>query len=346
MRIKPRRRTGGRLIALLACFAALAALVVPAAPVDAQGQGFGQGNWRVVFYYQAETVLAGEDVYYTGHGSMFLNVAGTEASGEWNLSLDTVVLSVGAPAHADAVGTIEGPSTRPVLPLDQVTVTEPTIGMTLTFTAEELPPSGIGELLVTGSGCNALTGKWLIPFQDTVLEGEFIAEPLGASEPSPQADLRDEGLALIENARNGVIDSSALAAFVARAEAEAGVATTRRGDCTGETARMYGTSALLLLDAVLKASGYALDGADDDTFVQLYRVALRSGLFDFNPSARITWEFELLQRLADAINDDEPRVWRYWLPVAREFGEVEAEAVLEKNICLETHRADPFYCED
>ena len=343
MRIKPRRRTGGRLIALLACFAALAALVVPAAPVDAQGQGFGQGNWRVVFYYQAETVLAGEDVYYTGHGSMFLNVAGTEASGEWNLSLDTVVLSVGAPAHADAVGTIEGPSTRPVLPLDQVTVTEPTIGMTLTFTAEELPPSGIGELLVTGSGCNALTGKWLIPFQDTVLEGEFIAEPLGASEPSPQADLRDEGLALIENARNGVIDSSALAAFVARAEAEAGVATTRRGDCTGETARMYGTSALLLLDAVLKASGYALDGADDDTFVELYVLAVRSGYLETYPEIRSVWELELLSRLSQVMADGTLDDWKYWLPIAELLGEERAAAILHELICEEERS---FACGD
>ncbi len=319
----------------MVCFAALAAFVVPREAAEAQDMRFGEGDWRVVFYYQAETELGGQAVLYSGHGSMLMNVLGSEASGAWNLSLDTLVLSVGAPAHADAFGTIEGPRSKPLLPLDQVTVTEPSIGMTLTFTADELPTSGIGELQVTGSGCNALTGKWIIPFQDNVLEGEFIAEPLGAGEPSPQADLRDDGLTLIENARNGVIDPEALRAFIARAEADAGVATFRRGDCTGDTARMYGTSALLLLDAVLKASGYALEGTDDELFVDLYVLAVRSGFLEVYPEVRNVWELQLLSRLSRIMADGTVDDWKFWLPVATMLGEERAATILQELICEE-----------
>lgn len=335
----PRTRVGRNVFALFVCFAALAALVVPQEPADAQDLGFGEGAWRVVFFYQAETELGGEIVLYSGHGSMFLDVRGSEASGEWNLSLDTLVLSVGAAAHANANGAIEGPRTRPLLPLDQVTVTEPSIGMTMTFTAAELPTSGIGELQVTGSGCNALTGKWLIPFQDNELKGEFIAEPLGEGEPSPQADLRDDGLTLIENARNGEIDPAALAAFIARAEADAGVATFRRGDCTGTTARMYGTSSLLLLDAVLKASGYSLEDADDDSFVSLYRLAVRSGFLEVYPEVRNIWELQLLSRLSRVIADGTLDDWKYWLPVAAMLGEDRAAQILQGLICEEEDRS-------
>lgn len=317
------------------CFAALAALVVPQQPADAQDMRFGQGNWRVLFFYQDETELAGELVSYSGHGSMFLNVVGSEASGEWNLSLDSTILDVGAPTHADAVGTIEGPRSRPVLPLEHVTVTEPSIGMTISFTADELPTSGIGELVVAGGGCNALTGDWLIPFQDNILEGNFIAEPLGSAEPSAQADLRDDGLTLIEDAKSGVIDPGALAAFVAAAEEQANRGTARRDDCEGATARMYGTAATLLLDAVLKASAYALEDADRETFVDLYLVAVRSGFLEVYPGVRDVWELQLLSRLSRVMADGTLDDWKFWLPVAAMLGEDRAAATLQQLICDE-----------
>ncbi|MEZ5340240.1 MAG: hypothetical protein R2706_01985, partial [Acidimicrobiales bacterium] len=80
------------LLPLLLSLAGFATLLVPMSAAQAQDQRFEQGDWRVLFFYQAETELDDEQVWYSGHGSMFLNVLGSEASGEWNLSLDSLVL--------------------------------------------------------------------------------------------------------------------------------------------------------------------------------------------------------------------------------------------------------------
>lgn len=326
---------------------AVVLLGLPAAsPAPAQEGELADGNWRGSLSYTGNAELGGVGVHYDAHGSFVMNVASGRASGEWNLQVTSAIQGTTGVATATAIGTIDGSSISQELVFDRMTVVDPAFGITIEMSADELPVSGGGSLLVLNDSCNTISGSWTIPFNDSSLFGEFIAEPLVPGSASTQADLQEEGLRLIQQAADGVISPGELSSFIARAEAQAAGTTFRREGCDAETAYRFSNAATTLLDAVLVQSGFALDDADDSTFVALYRVGLRSGLFDFNPSARITWEFQLLQRLADAINSEEPSEWRFWLPVAREFGEPEAEAALEKNLCLDLHRADPFVCED
>lgn len=321
------------LIAALLLVALLIAATVP--PAGSQGRlGLGEGLWRVVFFYQAQNELGGVDIDYSAHGSAVLDVAEGSTTGEWNLSVRSQILGTNATSNAVAIGAARGDSISQDLELTEVTVTDASVGLTVTFRADELPDAGAGSFVATGSGCSAVTGTWLIPFSDQLLRGEFIAQRLGTGGAATDADFRDEGLRLIEDARSGTIDAGALRAFIERAELGS-EATARDSGCEGDSARLFGTAATLMLDTVLVETGYAARDLDDAAFVDFYRVVLRSGLFEVYPDTRLTWEFDLLQRLADAITSDDPADWSYWLPVARQLGEDEAAIELAQNICEE-----------
>lgn len=313
--------------------------------VPAGGQAgnpvLGDGLWRVVFFIDQAAVLGGVDVEYRGHGSSVIDINSGAASGEWNLSLTSVVTGTTSSSNGVAIGTVSGDAVEQTLDFSSMTVTDATLGITVTFTADELPVSGGGTLRPLGRGCSAITGVWFIPFNDQTLEGNFIAQRMGAGGGETDADLRDTGLGLIEDARNGTIDVSALRAFVAQAESGS-EATSRDSGCGVETARIFGTAATMLLNNVLVETGFAADDLEDAEFMEFYRVALRSGLFEMFPDTYLVWEFGLLNRLAAAIGSDDPADWRFWLPIARQLGEDEAASGLAQRICDD--RGDLF-CE-
>lgn len=326
-----RRRNG--LTTLLAAAVLITSIVTPAGS-QAGSPVLGDGLWRVVFFLDQKASLGGVDFQYSGHGSSIVQMGDGSASGEWNLSLTTVVLDSNSTANGVALGTVSGTGSELVLDFSTITVTDASIGLTVTMGADELPPTGGGRLNMSGRGCSAITGDWIIPFNDTQLEGEFIAQRLGADGGETDADLRDDGLALIEQARLGTIDVSALGAFVERAE-QGSEATARDDGCSLEASRIFGTAATLLLNTVLTEAGYAAADLTDAEFMNVYRIVLRSGLFETDPEVRLTWEHGLLTRLARAIGSEDPAVWRFWLPVAEQLGEEEAVLGLKRNICDE-----------
>lgn len=332
------RRAG--LGALLATAVMVASMAAPAAG-QAGSPVLGDGLWRVVFFLDQRATLAGTEFDYTGHGSSIIQVTDGSASGEWNLSLSTVVIGTNSASNGVAIGTVSGNALEQVLDFDTVTVTDATFGITVTLTAEELPVSGGGTLTPTGRGCSALTGEWIIPFNDQQLEGQFIAQRLGTGGGETDADLRDTGLGLIEQARTGTIDASALSEFIRQAEAGS-EATARDDGCDAETAGIFGTAATLLVNSVLVEAGFATTDLDDAEFMEFYRAALRSGLFEMYPETRLTWGSGLRNRLAAAIGSDDPAVWTFWLPIARQLGDEVASRELAINICRE--RGD-FFCE-
>lgn len=340
--MRTKHRTIGRTgCGILITVAMLIASIAAPAGGQAGNPVLGDGLWRVVFFIDQAAVLGGVDVEYRGHGSSVIEINDGSASGEWNLSLTSVVTATTSTSNGVAIGTVSGDAVEQTLDFSSMTVTDATFGITVTFTADELPVSGGGTLRPLGRGCDAITGVWFIPFNDQTLEGQFIAQRLGAGGGETDADLRDTGLALVEDARSGTIDVSALRAFVAQAE-RGSEATARDSGCGTESARIFGTAATMLLNTVLVETGYATDDLSDAEFVEFYRVVLRSGLFETFPDTYLTWEFGLLNRLAAAIRSEDPADWRFWLPIARQLGEEEAASELARNICDD--RGD-LYCE-
>lgn len=340
LRPQPRTRRSAWLTGLLAVAVLITSVVTPAAS-QAGSPVLGDGLWRVVFFLDQKASLSGVNFQYSGHGSSIVQMADGSASGEWNLSLTTVVLDSNSTANGVALGTISGTGSELVLDFSTITVTEASVGLTITLDADDLPPTGGGRLNMSGRGCSAITGDWTIPFNDTQLEGEFIAQRLGADGGETDADLRDDGLALIEQARLGIVDVSALGAFVERAE-QGSEATARDDGCSLEASRIFGTAATLLLNTVLTETGYAADDLADAEFMDVYRLVLRSGLFETDPEVRLTWGHGLLSRLAKAVGSDDPADWRFWLPIAEQLGEDGVAQSLRQRICDE--RGDLF-CE-
>lgn len=326
---------------LLAIAIVIASTAVPASS-QAGSPVLGDGTWRIVFFLEQRASLAGVEFDYSGHGSAIVDVGDGSASGEWNLSLSTVVVGEAATSNGVANGTISGTGAEQVLDFSGITVTDAQFGITITLGPDDLPTSGGGTFTPTGRGCSAITGKWVIPFNDQQLEGTFIAQRLGAGGGETDADLRDDGIELIEQAQAGSVDISALQRFIQRAE-QGSEATARDEGCDLQTSRIFGNAATVMLNTVLVEVGYSADALDDSTFIEFYRVVLRSGLFETEPDTRLTWEFGLLNRLGQAISSDDPAVWRFWLPIARQLGETEAAAEMARNICRD---GGHFGCEN
>lgn len=337
------RRTPGRAgFGILITVAVLIASIAAPASGQAGTPVLGDGLWRVVFFLDQQAELGGVEVGYRGHGSAIIQMSDGAAAGEWNLSLSSVVLGTNATSNGVSIGTVSGDGMNQVLDFESMTVTDATYGITITMTADELPVSGGGTLTPMGRGCSAITGDWTIPFNDQTLSGEFIAQRLGAGGDETDANLRDSGLTIIEDARNGVINPLALREFIRMSEAGS-EATERDDSCGLESARIFGNASTMLLNTVLVETGYAADDLDDESFMDFYRVVLRSGLNETFPDSYLTWDFGLRNRLAAAVASEDPADWTFWLPIARQIGEDEAADTLSRNICRE--RGD-YYCEE
>jgi hypothetical protein len=321
---------------------ALLLLSLTAAPTGAQSDAstgaypLGTGLWRVTFFIRDNTELGGVVFNYSGHGSSIIEVPENgPVTGEWNLSLRSSPVGEVATANGAATGFVTGDPLTQSLEFDQVTVTDAQFGIEITLSADELPDAGAGSLAVTGSGCNAVTGAWLIPFNGVFLRGSFIAQPLGTGVPLDQADLREEGQRLIEAARDGSINVGELRAFLAAAELQMDGNTGRRNDCTGEQAELFATAGTLLLDSVLIEAGYAVDELSDADFMEFWGLVLRSGLLLISDEARLTWEFELFERIGDAEVFGTIDDWRFWQPIAAQYGQDASAAAMARRICEE-----------
>jgi hypothetical protein len=274
-------------------------------------------------------------VFYSSHGSFDIDVTDGGVDGIWNLRVSSVVPVAGAASAAvsSAIGPIEGDAIAPVLDLDSVTV-QPSVGPSLTFTADELPTAGAGWLRVTAFDCNAITGNWQLPFNGQPFDGTFIAQPLtGAGAPrTSQADFHHEGVQILSDLAEGTVNIEQILSYISRAETIANGSTVRADGCDAVTARRFSTAATSLIDSVLIQAGVDFEALDDETFLALYRAAFRTGTFDFNGALAAAWETQFLFRAFLAVNSEDRADWEFWLPIAREFGEEELEQALTENI--------------
>lgn len=85
------------------------------------------------------------------------------------------------PRPWQGVGVLDGTTRSLEMVLGKLTVTEPTIGMTLEFSAGELPAATGGNMTVTAADCNSVSGVWSVEFPAASLGGQFTAFCLGAA---------------------------------------------------------------------------------------------------------------------------------------------------------------------
>lgn len=333
-----KRRLTTLAVTALLLVSAIVAASAPSGAQDGDGRAYalGDGQWRAVFFIRTDVELGGVDFNYNGHGSAIIDMSGGEAQGEWNMSLRTVVVGESASANAVATGTVTGDGLVQDLALDQVTATDAQFGIEITMTADDFAlqgiDSGAGSLVMLGRSCNAATAAWQIPFNGTTLGGDAIIEPLRPGSVDSQADLREEGLELIEQARVGNVDPSALGSYVARAESQMN-GTLRRDDCLPEDAAVFAHAGAVLLATVLTETGYALGDASDEEFLDLFTIAVRSGVFLVSGDAQLRWEFEFLNRASGVLGSEDLEDLRFWQAASQQFGYDDSADALAREIC-------------
>ncbi len=225
------------------------------------------------------------------------SVAGT-VSGRWLIDLHSVASTeeVASEAYAIGVGVLRGSTFGVDLELDTLTVSEPSIGMSLTFTAEELPTPGAGRLEVTGGDCNTVWGDWVIEFPSHPLEGQFSAfrvgveaddESVAASRRASQEQLSARGRSLLTDIRAGNIDVESIRELLQAVEGA--LAYGGRGSCGGDDSGSFRAATTELIDSMLFELAGGADELDVESLIELIVAGFRSGSFFADPEARDFW---------------------------------------------------------
>lgn len=304
--------------------------------VEAQSVGFPDGEWAGSLSYVG---TAGIDEFHTrltAHGAFDIAVGPAGTDGLWNLQVSSILLEeASASAIAIATGDVLGGRTTSTLEFGSMTVRAGGIlSDPITFTADDLPDPGAGSIAVTGGGCNAITGTWIIPFDGELLMGDFVAQPRSAagSPSTSAADFHTDAVGLIDDITTGAFDGERLLSLLAEAERIAADTTLRRSGCSAETAYLFSNAATALIDTVLAVAAVNIGLASDEVFLNLYRAGIRTGAFDFNSGLETSWKWELSSRLANAVSAGSRPEWEFWLPVAREYGYESNERALAELI--------------
>jgi hypothetical protein len=174
---------------VLLVIAGLLAVTLSLRPAGAQDlAAFSEGSWEGYLGMNADYTFLTEDgdvpVDYRLMGAFVGASVADTFSGEWQVDVHTRTAE--AEANAFGTGTFNGLTTFVELELDQIEVTEPTLGISLTFTAAELPGAGGGTLEVQDGDCNSVEGQWQIDFPDQALLGTFTAVRIGAERTDDQ----------------------------------------------------------------------------------------------------------------------------------------------------------------
>ena len=284
-----------------ALIAGLAAPVaVSSAPPPAE---FPEGNWEG--YYGMDRASAYADGPGNEVAASFEALGNFEAaavagtlSGRWLIDAHTVVEADGLRTEADAVavGVFNGPTSGVDLELTKLRATEPTMGMTIEFTAGELPGASGGTMQVTGGDCNSVWGDWTLDFTGFSFVGQFTGFRLGpdadddsvtAARRASQEALTTRGRIVLGNIRDGLVDLGAIRDLLQSAEGT--LAYGGRGSCGNEDTGSFRAATTELIDSMLFEMAGIVDELDVDVLIELVVAGFRSGSFSADPAAREFW---------------------------------------------------------
>lgn len=282
--------------------ALLASTQVVAPPVSgAQGADFSEGSWEGYLGMDSNYVFDTDEgpvpVDYQALGDFDGRTFAGTFSGTWLVdvysrsTIDGVVVE----ANAIGVGDFNGPTVDVELEVDSVTVTEPTIGMSLTFSADELPGASGGRLQVEGGDCNTVFGTWAVDFSDQSLQGEFTAirrgrdaddDGIADARRANQRDLSTRGRGILTDIRSGTVDTAAIRSLLQDAEGALGSGPEER--CGGGDDGSFRSATTQLIDSMLFELAGS-DALDADTLIELMLAGARSGAFSRDAETSDFW---------------------------------------------------------
>jgi hypothetical protein len=264
---------------------------------------FAEGKWEGFYGMNDGSVWAdGVDAEvlatHQALGNFELTAAAGTATGRWLVDVYTVVEADGVRAEADGegIGVLDGNTRSLEMVFDRLTVTEPTIGMTLSFTAGELPAATGGNMDVTGADCNSVRGNWSVEFPSASLGGQFTAIRVGAAadEDSVAADrqasmeeLTSRGRSILRQVREGIVDLEMIRDLLQ--DVEGGLSYPGSTTCGGADDGSFRSATTELIDSMLFELADDDIGLDPDVLIELVIAGFRSGVFSSDTDARDFW---------------------------------------------------------
>ena len=304
-------------------------------PASAQTSGFSEGPWEGYLGLEADYTFATDDgpvpVAYQAMGFFAGDTTAGTFTGVWELDVfaATTVGDETVSSNAIGVGEFNGPTTGVDLELLSVTVTEPTIGLTVTFGADELPGASGGRLEVVGGDCNRVHGTYELDFPDQTFQGQFSAfrssdvtdESVAEERRRNQAELTARGRELLTDISAGVVDVDAIRAVV---EAMEGALQPPSADeCGGGSSGSFRAAAAELIDSVLFQLAGSADALDARTLIELVFAGYRSGSFLDDPEAESFWLGEYERAVEAALAGDEFGALGQFSAASRALGRTE-----------------------
>ncbi len=249
-------------------------------------------------------------------------------------------------ATAVAQGDLSGPATEADMVLDFMDVSSEASGIVidLTFTAAELG-SPRGKMVSTGGSCSRVDGTWNQEFSIGMeaqggsvdqLTGTWVAlrdTSIGGNDPAAlaaeMASLNALGQSVLDNLRDGVLNTSDLRDYLAVAEG-AIVSGTTRSNCeegidSGSEAR-FRSFAAATVDQILIEAALDIDSFDDRDFLSLLNYGFRIGTFPTASELTDFYEADYDRRLAAAIASGDPDTLRLFLASAAQLGKDDVAA--------------------
>ncbi len=323
-----------RLVAGLCAAVVVAGTAGPGAVGSAQSPEFPEGNWEGFLGMDGGSVYAdGVDAQvladYQASGYFEAAAIAGTLSGRWLVDVHSVTETEGVRAEADAVavGVFNGSTAGVDLELTKLTATEPTIGMTLEFSAGELPGASGGRMEVTGSDCNTVWGNWVVDFPGNSLVGQFSALRVGAdadeasvaeARRASQEALTTQGRLVLTGIRRGVVDLPSIRDLLQSAEGSLAYGVS--GSCGNDDPASFRAATTELIDSMLFEMAGLTDELDADILIELVLAGFRSGAFSSDPEARAFW-LEVYDEAVDAaLLDGDPATLAKFSAASRLLG--------------------------
>lgn len=314
--------------------------VVPVTASDAQDPAFPTGSWIATMSLRDTTTVASDegniDILYDVLGGFDARSANGNLTGNWSLTLNTYVTADGfeTQGYGQAIGEVTGFASVAMLELDLVIAGSN--GIEFTFTAEELPTPGGGDLFVRSADCQWVSGDWVIDFNGDLLEGEFTAlatDDLDADGRAEQAraDLEafnEQGREALADIRSGTWNPLDLQDLFAQAD---GIMTqyTTQSSCGDEGNRSSHRHAA---SELVKSILFELSGDpgffSTEALINLILSGYRSGFFDGDDGAEDLWLGEYDQRVAAAVEGRDPNEVARIASFSEQLGRTEEAAAM------------------
>ncbi len=321
-------------------------ITVGSPPVSSQTPPPGPpaGNWLGFFHYDSTAIFVTDDgdvpVLYTATGGFEFVTANGFLSGDYRLDVTAELIDLGTTATASAVGDLTGPATEADMVFNNMVVASEVAGIVieLPFTAAELG-NPLGKMVSTGGSCSRVDGTWNQEFAIGMearggsvdqLTGTWVAlrdTSLGDSDPASlaaeMASLTALGQSVLDNLRDGVLNTSDLRDYLAVAEG-AIVSGTTRSNCDegidSAVEARFRSFAAANVDQILIEAALDIDSFDDRDFLWLLNSGYRIGTFPTASELTEFYESDYDRRLAAAVASGDPAALRLFLASATQLG--------------------------